>query len=150
LRWALPMQLWFLSERHRQFADVASRKRTPMIADYSPLKNDVFATLLLNGRDLRLFESLSASLIRTIRLPTTVVYLDARDDVLLDRIARRSRPYEAHIDRHYLQGVRQAYEQRLASDESHHIVKADTSELDLSSEAQMADFYHKVLTLTSA
>lgn len=148
LRWALPMQLWFLSERHRQLAEVANRRETPMIADYSPLKNDIFAALLLSGRDLRLFQSLSVSLMRTVRLPTTIVYLDADDDVLLDRIAKRSRPYEAHIDANYLQGIRQAYAQQLLAGGSVRVVKCDTSELDLTSESQMADFYHAILAAT--
>jgi deoxyadenosine/deoxycytidine kinase len=77
------------------------------------------------------------------------VYLDAQDDVLLNRIAKRSRPYEAHIDRNYLQGVRQAYEQHLAHDNAARMVKVDTSDLDLSSESQMEDFYHTVLVSAS-
>lgn len=146
LRWALPMQLWFLADRHRQFAELAGTRTKPIIADYSPLKNDVFASLLLSGRDWRLYQSLSSSLSRVHEAPRTIVYLDARDDVLLNRIAKRSRPYEAHIDANYLQGIRQSYQQLLKPDSSVRLVTFDTSELDLTSEAEMMNFYDGVMT----
>jgi len=150
LRWALPMQLWFLAERHRQFAELGQRLATPIVADYSPLKNEVFASLVLSGRDLRLFSNISVSLARTARVPTTLVYLDAPDNVLLDRIARRSRPYEEHIDANYLQAIRQSYKQQLVLGSGIRVVRFDTSQLDLGSEAEMNAFFQSVLRAEQA
>ena len=35
---------------------------------------------------------------RNVSFPDLTVYLDAKNDILLDRIQRRNRPYELSID----------------------------------------------------
>ena len=41
--------------------------------------------------------------------PDLVVFLQAPVDVLMERIARRGRPYEKHIQREYMQKLSDAY-----------------------------------------
>jgi deoxyguanosine kinase len=45
-RWALPMQLWFLAERHRQLEQVTANRTTAAVTDYTGFKNGVFASML--------------------------------------------------------------------------------------------------------
>jgi len=75
--------------------------------------------------------------------------LDARNDVLLDRIRRRNRPYEASIDAEYLDGLRGAYARHHNSSGRLQVLNVDTSELNLRSESQLNSLFKKILAAAS-
>jgi deoxyadenosine/deoxycytidine kinase len=145
LRWALPMQLWFLAERHKQLEQLATYGRPATIADYTGIKNDVFATMLLKGRDSRLYTNLATSLSRVVRAPDILVYLDARDEILLDRIRMRARAYEATIDAAYLQNLREAYTLEMSRRPELNVLKIDTSALNIESPAELNELFGRIL-----
>jgi deoxyguanosine kinase len=139
-RWALPMQTSFLLDRCTQLS--ATNFRSPLtVADYAFLKNQIFAQVLFKGRELRLFSRLVENLGGSMPSPDLFVYLDARNDVLLERIARRGRPYEALIDGEYLSRLRVSYDLYLGPRIKRRIFRFDTSTLDLESENQMRDLF---------
>jgi deoxyadenosine/deoxycytidine kinase len=144
-RWALAMQLWFLSSRHSQLRSVVAPLTRPLVADYSYLKDGIYARFLLQDRELRLYNYLATNLPRDVVRPDLVVYLDAKDDVLMERIRRRQRPYENVIDNRYLDNLRVAYEKELAAVAGLKVLRHDTSNLDLFSEAQMNDLFEKIM-----
>ena len=144
-RWALAMQLWFLSSRHSQLRSVSAPLARPLVADYSYLKDGIYARFLLRERELRLYNYLAANLPRDIVRPDVVIYLDAADDVLLERIRRRQRPYENVIDYRYLDTLRLAYEKELSSVAGLKVLRHDTSNLDLFSTTEMNDLYGKIM-----
>jgi len=74
-----------------------------------------------------------------------VVYLDADDAVLLERIAGRGRPYEASITSSYLDSVRDAYERYLDSCAELKVLRINTTDLDLSSQADLNELYASIL-----
>jgi deoxyguanosine kinase len=144
-RWALPMQLWFLAERHKQLVQISESIQRPIVADYTGLKNDVFAALLLKDREARLFANVASGLARAVRQPDIVAYLDANNVVLLERIRLRDRPYEARIDAPYLDGLRQSYEAQLAERPDLRVVRFDTGTLDLNSPTQLEQLFQGIL-----
>jgi deoxyguanosine kinase len=144
-RWALPMQLWFLNVRRRQLNSLPPVLSQPIIADYSHLKDNMFARVLLQGRELRLYQQMSQGFTLHNSPPDLIVYLDARDDVLLERIQRRGREYEQTIDATYIDLLRNAYEEEFEAYPATALLRYDTSHLDLTSEAEMANFYELVL-----
>jgi deoxyguanosine kinase len=144
-RWALAMQLWFLAERHKQLELVTTQRHTPIVSDYASIKNEVFASLLLKDREIRLYTALAEGLSRAIRHPDVLVYLDAENEVLLARIRSRERPYEKSIDASYLNDLRSAYEAYLAAQPGTNVVRVDTTSLDLTSGAQMTALFQRVL-----
>jgi deoxyguanosine kinase len=135
-RWALPMQLWFLVSRHAQLSTIVTPVSEAVIVDYSCLKNQMFAELLLKDRELRLYNQLSSIFKANVAHPDLLVYLDASNEILLDRIHTRNRPYEKTIDANYLDSLRDAYEKELDSSQFD-VVRYDTSNLDLMSEADV-------------
>lgn len=149
-RWSLPMQLWFLAERHKQLTEISALQHTPIVADYSGIKNGVFAEMLLKNRESRLYASLDASLARTVRLPDVIVYLDASDSLLLERIKRRGRDYERHIDATYLKDLRRSYETHISQLDTVRVVRFDTGQFDLTSSSQTEAFYSQVLHASSS
>lgn len=143
-RWAFHMQLWFLLARHQQLTGLP--EALPNIsAGYAYFKNEVFASFLMQTREADLFRRTAAILGERLIKPDALVYLDARDDILLQRIARRGRSYEVHIDSAYLKSLRNAYELRLQSEPNLEVVRIDTSNLDLSNSEQMLGLFQLIL-----
>jgi len=144
-RWALPMQLSFLALRCAQLRTVVSPLTQAVVIDYSYLKDPAFAQLLLTDRELRLHQQISAAFKATIVEHDLIVYLDARNDILLERIRKRNRPYEAVIDSAYQQSLRDAYEKAFRENPQLKIVRYDTSDLDLNSIADVRRLQETVL-----
>lgn len=146
-RWALPMQLSFLALRSGQLQRVVAPLSRPVVADYSYLKDPTFARLLLSGRELRLYEQISQALQSTIMKNDLIVYLDANNEVLLDRIRKRGRSYEKVIGVDYQNRLREAYERAFDANPSLRIARYDTSELDLRSVADVSRLQEAVLAV---
>ena len=138
------MQLSFLASRHAQLRTAIRPLSRTVVADYSYLKDGIFARILLQDRELRLFEQLVAGLRPNVTKPDLIVYLDATTDVLLERIRKRNRRYEAAIDGDYLNTLRRAYEKELLSSSEDNVLRYDTSRLNLVSEAEMNSLYQAI------
>jgi deoxyadenosine/deoxycytidine kinase len=116
-----------------------------IVADYTSRKDTLFARLLLNDRELRLFNRLAALASFSITEPDLIVYLDAKTNILLERIRRRGRLYEDTIDASYLDALRRAYDEDLMHGGGLNVLRYDTSALDLNSETQMRDLYDAII-----
>ena len=145
-RWSLGMQLTFLASRHEQLMDMKAIHSERIVADYTYGKDKVFARLLLRDREWRLYERIEAGLSAHSLHPSLVVYLDADTSELLKRIEKRNRPYEEAIDAKYLADVRQAYEENYLKTERITVLKWDTTELDLTSDAQMELLFQGIMS----
>ena len=144
-RWALPMQLSFLALRSAQLQTVVAPLQSAVVVDYSRLKDPTLAELLLIDRELRLYQQVSIAFAGTLLDHDLIVYLDADNAVLLDRIRRRGRPYEAHIDGAYQDRLRGAYEAAFAANPHLTILRYNTSHLDLSSAADIDELHEAIL-----
>ena len=143
-RWALGTQMAFLISRYEQLRTIPPSRNRPVVADYTQAKDPIFARALLHDREVELYERVSAGLDASIFRPDLTVYVDARNDVLLDRIRRRNRPYERSIDAEYLDALRAAYAHHRNSTGEVRVLSFDTSTLDLSSESQLISLYKKI------
>jgi deoxyguanosine kinase len=148
-RWALGMQLAFLISRYEQLRTIPPSRSSPVVSDYTQAKDRIFARALLHDREVELYERLSAGLDASVFRPDLTVYVDASNDVLLDRIRRRNRPYEAGIDAEYLNALREAYARHHNSTGRLQLVSFDTSSLDLASESQLNVLFKNILAAAS-
>jgi deoxyadenosine/deoxycytidine kinase len=143
-RWSLPMQLSFALDRNAQWQQFERCRSDLLIADYSPLKDGIFARTLMHGRELRLF-SRTIDAVRHRNLPVDlIVHLDATNPTLLGRIASRGRSYERQIDSAYQDQLRAAYALELKRDGAPNTLWLDTTELDLNSEAELSEVYGSI------
>jgi deoxyguanosine kinase len=109
---ALATQLHFLMERYAQqraLAEGELRARKGVVSDYFFPKDRLFATLTLSPEELALYDRIYRELSPRIVAPDLVVYLQARTEVLLERIARRGRAAERPIRAEYVRDVADAY-----------------------------------------
>lgn len=148
-RWALGTQLAFLISRYEQLRTIPPVRARPVISDYTQAKDPIFARALLHDREVELYERLTVGLDVSVPRPDLTVYVDATNEILLDRIRRRNRPYERSIEAQYLDALRQAYMRHHESIGKLQVLAVDTSALDLRSEMQLNCLYKEILTAAS-
>jgi deoxyguanosine kinase len=145
-RWALGAQLAFMISRYEQLRTIPPFRNRPVVSDYTQAKDPIFARALLHDREVQLYERLSIGLDASVFRPNLTVYVDAENEVLLDRIRRRNRPYESSITAEYLDSLREAYKGYHSSTGGLQLIAFDTSNLNLRSESQLNGLYKKILS----
>jgi deoxyadenosine/deoxycytidine kinase len=110
-RFAFQTQMHFLFSRYQQQRDLRQTDlfSDKLVADYLFQKDRIFASLNLVDRELALYERLVTWLELDVVKPDIVVYLQAHPDTLMDRIARRNRPFEKDMERDYIAKLNDAY-----------------------------------------
>mgnify|MGYP001038372388 CR=1 FL=1 len=110
-RYAFQTQMHFLFSRYQQQRGLRQTElfSDRLVSDYLFQKDRIFAGLNLSERELALYERLVVWLELDVVKPDVVVYLQAGADVLLERIARRGRPFEKDMDREYIRQLNEAY-----------------------------------------
>ena len=138
-----------LISRFEQLRTIPSIRSRPVVSDYTQAKDPIFARTLVHDREVELYERLSVGLDVSVCRPDLTVYVDASNDVLLDRIRQRNRTYEVSIDGEYLDALRDAYLRHHNSTGKLQVLTVDTSALNLRSQSQVSGFYKKVLAAVS-
>jgi deoxyadenosine/deoxycytidine kinase len=134
---AFQTQLFFLLSRYQQQQGLFQQDlfNQVTVADYLFAKDRIFAALNLDPNELVLYEQIYALIGgRTVK-PDLVVYLQARQEVLLSRIRRRGREFERHIDPAYLEALSKAYNDFFFHYEETPLLVVNTSDIDLGSAA---------------
>ncbi len=108
---AFQCQLFFLLNRFRQQQELSQGNlfRQALVCDYIFAKDRIFAYLNLNDSELMVYEKIYTALEEQVPHPDLVIYLQARDDVLMERIRRRQRDYEKEISQKYVSELNRAY-----------------------------------------
>ncbi len=108
---AFQTQIFFLLSRFRQQQELFQNElfSNSLISDYLFAKDRIFANLNLGDDELALYNHLATILEQRVRKPDLVIYLQARTDVLLQRINWRGRSFEQNMDAGYLDALNGAY-----------------------------------------
>ncbi|HZY59884.1 MAG TPA: deoxynucleoside kinase [Candidatus Binataceae bacterium] len=129
---AFPAQLYFLLTRFNQQRDLAQQElfaqRT--VADYLFAKDRIFATLNLPPDELALYEQVYRLVGASMARPDLVIYLNARLEVLVERLRRRNWDFERYISLEYLERVAGAYRDFFFYYEDTPLLVVDSSESD--------------------
>jgi len=86
---------------------------SPIVSDFAPGKDLIFARLNLSGKDLELFELLYDNLSGRILPPNITVFLDLPITTLMERILNRARSYELDMQPDYLERLLRFYKDNL-------------------------------------
>jgi deoxyadenosine/deoxycytidine kinase len=110
-RFALPTQLFFLFQRARQLEPLAQMDMfsRPTVSDFLLDKDPLFARITLSGDELALYEKIFEALRPRSPTPDLVVYLQARPEVLLERVKKRASPWERGMSDEYLAVLAESY-----------------------------------------
>ena len=136
-RYAFHLQIFFLAQRFQAMQRCLSAGQS-FLQDRTLYEDgEVFAPTLrdlgmLSDRDYGNYRSLFDTLLSTVRPPDRILHLSAPTEVLLQRIRRRDRPYERHVDAAYLGMLERRYDDWITRISSVVPVRRiDTSQLDL-------------------
>jgi deoxyguanosine kinase len=130
---ALPAQLFFLFQRTRQLQAMRQGDmfQPVRVADFLMEKDRLFAELTLDAEELKLYEQVYSHLVVDAPVPDLVIYLQAPEDVLLKRIARRGIAYERRIDAAYLRRLSEAYSRLFLYYEAAPLLIVNATHIDL-------------------
>jgi deoxyguanosine kinase len=110
-RHAMSTQLFFLLQRYTQQGELAQGDlfSRNIVTDYVFAKDRLFALLNLSPDEMALYDRIYQMLKVRTPPPDLVVYLQARTEVLVERIRGRARAEEKPIRPEYVQEVAAAY-----------------------------------------
>jgi deoxyguanosine kinase len=109
---AMSVQLFFLLQRYAQQGELLQGDlfaQGGMVSDYLFAKDRLFASINLSADEMALYDRIYQMLKPRTVTPDLVVYLQARTEVLIERIRKRGRPEEKPIRVEYVAEVARAY-----------------------------------------
>jgi len=131
--YAFQTQIFFLLSRYRQQQRLAQQDlfHQGTIGDYLFAKDHIFAEVNLEGDELALYRQMFKLLDARLPKPDLVVYLQARADVLMERLRKRNREYERHITPEYIERVAEAYREYFYNYDETPLLVVESSEIDI-------------------
>ncbi|HYD49871.1 MAG TPA: deoxynucleoside kinase [Terriglobales bacterium] len=148
--YAFQAQLFFLLSRYRQQRQLAQQDlfNQSTVADYLFGKDQIFAQTNLDGDELSLYRQLFNLVDARLPKPDLVVYLQARSEVLLDRLRKRDRDYERRIAPAYLQRIAEAYRDYFFYYDETPLLVVDSSEIDFATRPEdFADLVREIRSM---
>ena len=139
----LPGELYFLISRAGQLLRLSWPGDGLRVSDYGFCQDRIFAGVRLNGRDMELYDRLAARLEPLVCPPDVLVYLDAGERTLRERIARRGRDFERVMDGAFLAAMRRAY-RAAAAGAACPVLRVDCDAVDVGGAAARADLVRRV------
>jgi deoxyadenosine/deoxycytidine kinase len=114
-RWSFHLQIYFLGERFKAQVEIG-KSPLPFIQDRTIYEDaEIFAKTLwqqgsMTDVDYENYVALFKCMVGFLRPPDLIVYLKAKPETLMGRIAKRGRESEKSIDIGYIQRLNDAYD----------------------------------------
>lgn len=147
-KFAFQTQLFFLLSRYRQQQELWQPDlfNRYIFSDYIFSKDRIFAQLTLSDNEMLLYDQVFQILDTRVLKPDLVVYLQARIDILLDRIKRRGRAFEKNFDPDYLKRLASTYNDYFFHYSDTPLLVVDTSDINVAdSEEDFQDLVRSIL-----
>jgi len=147
-KYAFQTQLFFLLSRYRQQQELWQPDlfHRYILSDYIFAKDRLFAGLTLSDNEMTLYDQVFQILDMRVLKPDLVVYLQARHDVLMDRIKHRGRPFERNFDGSYLKNLCTSYNEYFFHYADTPLLVVDTSDINVvHSEEDFLDLTRNIL-----
>lgn len=149
---AFPAQLYFLFQRARQLSALQQQDMfAPLrIGDYMLDKDRLFARIVLDDEEFKLYDQVYARLAMDAPTPDLVVFLQAPVDILLQRIEKRGIAYEKYIDAAYLERLGEAYTRYFHQYTASPLLIVNTAEIDPANNSRDFDDLFETIRTTQS
>lgn len=127
---AFAAQMYFLMERYRRLREGTLDQPGAVVSDFLFEKDKVFAYINLDNEELQVYEKYYDLLAAELPVPDLVIYLQAKPEVLAQRVRRKADPAETQISEDYLEEVAKAYEHFFFRYSATDLLVVNTSEID--------------------
>jgi deoxyadenosine/deoxycytidine kinase len=147
-KFAFQTQLFFLLSRFKQQQELFQQDLFSQItvSDYLFAKDRIFASITLDPNELALYERIYEHLGPRVMRPDLVIYLQARQEVLLARIKKRGREFERKFDPDYLAELSRTYNDFFHRYDETPLLIINTSDIDFAENEKDFDELLRVLT----
>src|SRR3954470_18373032 len=131
-KYAFQTQLFFLLSRFKQQQELFQQDLFSQVtvSDYLFAKDRIFASITLDPNELALYERVYEHLGPRVMKPDLVIYLQARQDVLLARFKKRGRDFERKFDQEYLAALSRTYNDFFHRYDETPLLVINTSDID--------------------
>ena len=131
-KFAFQTQIFFLLSRFKQQQELFQQDlfNAVTVSDYLFAKDRIFACLNLDPNEMSLYDRVFEALGTRVTKPDLVIYLQARIDVLLQRIKKRARDFERKFDPEYLEELVKAYNEFFFHYSETPLLVINTSDID--------------------
>ena len=145
--YAFQTQIFFLLSRYRQQQQLFQSElfRDTVVSDYLFAKDRIFANLNLSDDELVLYDQLANILEQRILKPDLVIYLQARTQILMERIRWRGRAFEREMSPEYIESLNGAYNYFFHHYRETPLLVVNTNELDFVNSARDFDQLYEQL-----
>ena len=132
IKFAFQTQLFFMLRRFQKQEEINQIDifKRVVISDFLFDKDRIFARLNLDDREFGLYEQIFHLLKVRILKPNLVIFLQARTDILKEKIKKRDRDYEKSINIKYLDQINQAFNEFFFHYTETPLLVIDASEID--------------------
>lgn len=132
--YAFETELTFSLQHYTSIKDALEEGH--FVCDFSPTLDLAYADVNLSGDRLTVFKNVIESCTKEIGQPDVLIHLDCPEDILLERIRKRSRTAETSITKEYLTDLRIALCKRIkqASTKTH-VITIDCADFDFSAQS---------------
>lgn len=128
---AFRAQMYFLMERQKRLRGLLmEQSHEPVVSDFLMEKDRIFANLNLDDQELKLYERYYEAVTQDLPQPDLVIYLQAKPEVLRERILKKKAEEERQISPEYVEEVARAYEHFFFRYAAADLLVIDTSEID--------------------
>lgn len=143
---AFRTQMSFLVQRYRQLWPLGrARLDRLVVADYLFEKDKIFACINLTDEELEVYEQYYQMFRPQLGSPELVIYLQARPEVLRQRLVRKGIPEEQQISFEYLEEVVKAYDHFFFHYSQSDLLVVNTSEIDfVRNERDLKQLLHRL------
>jgi deoxyguanosine kinase len=137
-KFAFQTQMFFLLSRFKQQQELFQQDlfTAVTVSDYLFAKDRIFAHLTLDPNELALYERVFEALGPRVTKPDLVIYLQARNDVLMSRIRKRGREFERKFDPTYLENLCSRYNDFFFHYVDTPLLVVNTSDIDFVNNAE--------------
>ena len=131
-KYAFQAQIFFLLRRYHLTAELAQIDlfSRVTVSDFLFDKDRVFARSNLGDQEYWLYDQLFTLLRKRILAPDLVIFLQAKTEVLAERIRRRNKKYEKSISFKYLDRINQAFNEYFFHYSDSPLLVVNASEID--------------------
>lgn len=133
-RYAFPLELSFLADRHEQLVKEVGQGSNSIVADYDIFKSLVFAKVTLPQEEFKVYQKIFEQITKALRKPDLYIYLHQNPNRLLKNIKKRGREYEQNIKLAYLERIEKGYLEYIKSKPNLNVKIIDITDLDFVNE----------------
>ena len=141
---ALDSQLFFLLSQCEQLRPDSFPSGSIAVSDYIMDKEMIYARIWLDSVQFEIYRKVNSVMTKTVADPMAAIYLKLSPQKALERIKKRSRPYEQGIDLNFLEKLNIGYEKLFETFNRCPVITIDAEAVDFRQKQQIETIGEKI------